>query len=420
MDSSPRKKKKKTRKKQSDKTRESVMGELPQCQGKTMGEEGEEETHLVPKGDGEEESVPGGDGDGEEERVEVSACKTGVDREEAIVMTHDDVILTGEATATANGTGRERGRHYTVSIALPGSIIDNAQTQELKTYLAGQIARAAAVFCVDEIIVFDEQGKQRSAGAALQRQSSDPNIFLARLLQYQETPQYLRKTLFPMHHDLKFAGLLNPLDCPHHMRKDAVCQYREGVVTESLTQGSLRKRRRGSQVDCGMRKRIEIDKTLEEGTRVTVKLHTPLKQGTSKLPTGEAVSPSVPRTHAGLYWGYTVRLAPTFSAVFTESPHEGGYDVTLGTSERGESVDDLKTLPSFCHLLIVFGGLKGLEYALECDDTLEMDDVTLLFHHYLNTCPGQGSRTIRTEEALLISLAALRPLVHKNTGQSAR
>ena len=105
MDSSPRKKKKKTRKKQSDKTRESVMGELPQCQGKTMGEEGEEETHLVPKGDGEEESVPGGDGDGEEERVEVSACKTGVDREEAIVMTHDDVILTGEATATANGTG---------------------------------------------------------------------------------------------------------------------------------------------------------------------------------------------------------------------------------------------------------------------------------------------------------------------------
>ena len=49
------------------------------------------------------------------------------------------------------------------------------------------------------------------------------------------------------------------------------------------------------------------------------------------------------------------------------------------------------------HLLIVFGGLKGLEYSLECDESLRVNDVSLLFHHYLNTCPGQGSRTIRTE-----------------------
>ena len=45
----------------------------------------------------------------------------------------------------------------------------------------------------------------------------------------------------------------------------------------------------------------------------------------------------------------------------------------------------------------MFGGLKGLEYSLECDENLQVDDVRLLFDHYLNTCPGQGSRTIRTE-----------------------
>ena len=45
----------------------------------------------------------------------------------------------------------------------------------------------------------------------------------------------------------------------------------------------------------------------------------------------------------------------------------------------------------------MFGGLKGLEHALDCDGTLTMGDVSLLFHHYLNTCPAQGSRTIRTE-----------------------
>ena len=34
------------------------------------------------------------------------------------------------------------GREYTVSIALPGSIIQNAQSRELRTYLAGQVGRA--------------------------------------------------------------------------------------------------------------------------------------------------------------------------------------------------------------------------------------------------------------------------------------
>ena len=56
------------------------------------------------------------------------------------------------------------------------------------------------------------------------------------------------------------------------------------------------------------------------------------------------------------------------------------------------------THTQYSHLLIVFGGLKGLEYSLECDDSLKIGkDVSLLFHHYLNTCPSQGSRTIRTE-----------------------
>lgn len=65
--------------------------------------------------------------------------------------------------------------------------------------------------------------------------------------------------------------------------------------------------------------------------------------------------------------------------------------------------------PSYRHLLIVFGGLQGLEVALENDEVLNVDDPKLLFDYYLNTLPGQGSRTIRTEEAILVSLSVLRP-----------
>jgi len=50
----------------------------------------------------------------------------------------------------------------TLSIAVPGSILDNAQSPELRTYLAGQIARAACVFKIDEVSTFTLIFKGRS------------------------------------------------------------------------------------------------------------------------------------------------------------------------------------------------------------------------------------------------------------------
>ena len=44
----------------------------------------------------------------------------------------------------------------------------------------------------------------------------------------------------------------------------------------------------------------------------------------------------------------------------------------------------------FQHLLIVFGGLKGLEIAVESDEKLsDVQDPADLFDLYLNTCPDQ-------------------------------
>jgi len=48
-----------------------------------------------------------------------------------------------------------------------------------------------------------------------------------------------------------------------------------------------------------------------------------------KYLTGKVVSPNAPRTDAGLYWGYSVRLANTFGAVFTESPYKVGLSVVV-------------------------------------------------------------------------------------------
>ncbi|XP_056288114.1 putative methyltransferase C9orf114 homolog [Pseudoliparis swirei] len=298
----------------------------------------------------------------------------------------------------------KKGRAYTVSVALPGSVLDNAQSTELRTYLAGQIARACVVFCVDEIVVFDEYGEDVTSVEGEFKgvgKKGHACIQLARILQYLECPQYLRKWFFPKHQDLQYAGLLNPLDSPHHMRMDDESEYREGIVLDRPNKPG-----KGSLVNCGMRKDVRIDKQLQSGLRVTVKLNNTQKQE-RKLCKGAVVPPHLPRTEGSIYWGYNVRLASCLSAVFTESPYAEGYDLTVGTSEKGSSMDQT-TLSPFKHLLVVFGGLQGLEASVDTDQNLEVTDPSVLFDLYLNTCPNQGSRTIRTEESILVTMAGLR------------
>ncbi|KAM9722156.1 putative methyltransferase C9orf114 homolog isoform 1-T1 [Dama dama] len=293
----------------------------------------------------------------------------------------------------AAAQSEDRGRHYTLSVALPGSILDNAQSPELRTYLAGQIARACAIFCVDEIVVFDEEGQDANTVEGEFRgvgKKGQACVQLARILQYLECPQYLRKAFFPKHQDLQFAGLLNPLDSPHHMRQDEESEFREGVVVDRPTRPG-----QGSFVNCGMKKEVKIDKNLEPGLRVTVRLNQN-QLPESKTYRGKVVSSQDPRTKAGLYWGYTVRLASCLSAVFAEAPFQDGYDLTIGTSERGSDVASAQ-LPNFRHALVVFGGLQGLEAGVDADPNLEVAEPSVLFDLYVNTCPNQGSRTIRTE-----------------------
>ncbi|KAF9356001.1 hypothetical protein BGX34_010156 [Mortierella sp. NVP85] len=325
----------------------------------------------------------------------------------------------------------EKGRQWTVSIALPGSILDGSLTVELKTYL---IARACVMFNVDEIVIYNESAKglsKENLGKDDYLPKSDPNLFMGRVLQYLETPLYLRKLLFPMHRDLKFAGLLNPLDPPHHVHLDERSLFREGVVVRARDQNS-------SIVNCGMRKEVLIDRLVPTGSRVTVRIHGAEKDKKKKMDkdaktqaaiatmeaeladdkgalqkyfTGTVVSPKTPREETGYYWGYQVRLADSISKVFTESPFPNGYDLTIGTSDKGTPISSeiTSTIPHFSHAVIVFGGATGIETAVEADEDLKCDADAAkdMFDFWLNTCPRQGSRVVRTEEAMLITMAAL-------------
>ncbi|KAK7357507.1 hypothetical protein VNO80_16795 [Phaseolus coccineus] len=285
----------------------------------------------------------------------------------------------------------------TVSMAVPASIIDNVPTLELATRLAGQIARAATIFRINEVIVFDNNGTPDNGSVLDNLDDESGAAFLMRILKYLETPQYLRKALFPMHDSLRFVGLLPPLDAPHHLRKHEWGPYREGVTVKEKDSKSG-----ATLVDVGLVKSVIVDQIFEPGRRVTVAMGTN-RNLDSDLPR-QVVSSSKP-SKEGAYWGYQVRYAHNLSSVFKDCAYKDGYDFIVGTSEHGLVINssDLE-LPSFRHLLIAFGGLSGLEESIEEDDILKAQEKELIFDLYLNTCPNQGSRTIRTEEAIFISL----------------
>ncbi len=82
--------------------------------------------------------------------------------------------------------------------------------------------------------------------------------------------------------------------------------------------------------------------------------------------------------------------------------------MTVGTSEHGKDIHSSQfQLPAFKHILLVFGGLAGLEEAIKSDETLTISKPEDLFDFYINVAVGQGARTIRTEEAIPIALASL-------------
>eukprot|EP00889_Picochlorum_renovo_P004237 jgi/Picre1/31267/NNA_006621.t1 len=202
----------------------------------------------------------------------------------------------------------------TVSVAIGASCIENAQSQDL---------------------VLDDGPKYGN------EEISAASALFARVLQFMETPQYLRKALIPMHPDLK---------------EGVVWGFDEGL-SESI-------------IDIGLTKyNAVVDSRLPTGVRVTLYLG-PKEQIVSLNDTeylrGYLSNPLDPKSKSGKYWGYSVRLAKNIDGMLHDGPFEGGYDLTIGTSERGEQVDCCSlAFPNYKHALIVIGGPQGLEYCLE-------------------------------------------------------
>ncbi|UCF45071.1 MAG: hypothetical protein JSW44_04820 [Candidatus Bathyarchaeota archaeon] len=275
-----------------------------------------------------------------------------------------------------------------IAIAIPASIISDTPHLREKTSKVALIGRAAAIFRVNEIIIYRDDRK------ANQYKSTD---LIVTLLAYMETPQYLRKRLFKRDPRLQYVGIVPPLRTPHHpLNRKAeslkVGEYREGVVLSTAEDGVL--------VDIGVEVPVLMRiKQFAVGKRLAVKITSVDEQ--VEVQTAN-------RNEIPDYWGYEVAEAMEKHAL-AKLLLSGRFDLIIATSKRGSKFTAVagelaRRWKEASSILLVFGSPKRGLYEMASDWRMNLNDTV---DFVVNTIPEQGTETVRTEEALLASLAIL-------------
>jgi methyltransferase len=267
-------------------------------------------------------------------------------------------------------------------ITIPDSSLSDEQTKRDKSIKIAQFARACSIFRVKRIYIYHD--------SLSHFEKDDPNL-LKIILRYLDTPQYLRKILFPMMHQLQYAGILHPIKAPHHrvaedIKKIKAGDIRTGVVVK--VKGQL-------FVEVGLGSLVPFLGEGFEGKKVNVRF-------TESYPNLKAVQ--AVEEDLFDYWGYEVKEVPSISKLLTSVEKT---DIII-TSRKGRHFKNIEAklaehTTSVQNILVAFGSPKhGLH------DILTKEGASIKPYEYVvNMFPNQGTETVRLEEAVLGTLAIL-------------
>ena len=263
-----------------------------------------------------------------------------------------------------------------LSVFIPNSFLSESKDLKVRTFKVGILGRALAVFQIDNVVIYNDDHIKNENG-------EEDGEFIAEVLNYMNTPQYLRKSAFPIRPELKHVGILPPLRAPHHPvnSQPDVGDYRQGFT--------VKRNKKGTFVDIGM------DKLAFCKEQLTVKKIFNFK--ITKIAKKEViVTPDKPDD---VYWGYNV-ISSTKS--LKNSLKLIKPDLVVETTRYGDYInsifDELKPkLDESKSIAILFGGPYS---SIQEDVSNPNWD---LFK--INTLPGQGTETVRSEEAVVATLS---------------
>ena len=277
------------------------------------------------------------------------------------------------------------------TICIPSSVVREAEDDREATRKLGTVARAAAVFRADRLVVFpDEDGERRRSGE-----------YVRTVLGYAATPPELRKDLWGERDELRYAGVLPPLRVPWRTGSppDGSESTTQGLVTEVGPEGRVR-------VNSPLREHpisllVPSNMEVRAGERVTIRVSSrePVRARITGKPSAGFQVVGADLSEALADGGLAVATSrhgeslsvSRLGELVADAAKSGGYTVAFGAPERGLP-EMLGCQPEDVHT------------AVEDGRRVEPDPG---FDLWLNTIPSQGSGVVRTEEALFATLGSL-------------
>ena len=265
------------------------------------------------------------------------------------------------------------------AIVIPSSLTMESRDGRVNTLKVGLIARAAAVFCMNRIVIYRDP-------------EFNDTRFITMVLRYMDTPQYLRRMLIPRREELRHVGVLPPLRTPHHPINSKseslkIGEFRVGAVVESVGSDG------GVWVEIGIDRPIPLRTVgrYSVGQRLSVRIfsHNPL-----------AAEP-VDQKEIPHYWGFETEVVDSLEGYLASKDAAS----VLLTSIKGKAItpeilQQMGQLGQKRDLVVVFGSpARGVDAFLSCEAIGRYD--------MINTIPHQGTETVRLEEAVFATLALL-------------
>jgi methyltransferase len=267
-------------------------------------------------------------------------------------------------------------------ITIPDSSLSDEQTKRDKSIKIAQFARACSIFKVKRIYIYHD--------SLSHFEKDDPHL-LKTILRYLDTPQYLRKILFPMMHQLQYAGILHPIKAPHHRVVDDIKKIKAGDIRTGVVvkvKGQL-------FVEVGLGSLVPFMGDGFEGKKVNVRF----TESYPNLKSVQAIEEDIFD-----YWGYEVKEVPSISKLLTSVEET---DIII-TSRKGRHFKNIEAqladhAKSVQNILVAFGSPK---YGLH--EILAKEGASIKpYRYFVNMFPNQGTETVRLEEAVLGALAIL-------------
>ena len=286
-----------------------------------------------------------------------------------------------------------------IAVALPSTALAEANSLLEKTIKVGFMARALAIFRVEQLVVYRDE-----------TENVDERALLGKLFNYLACPQYLRKRIFPLDPDLKYVGLLPPLNTPNHPTEKSIKDLPEVCYREGLVIGKMGER---YLVDVGVEVPLAFQslRKLRRRDRVILRI---VKRGDEIVEVREVERYEVPH-----YFGFMVDVTDLNLRGLISSFKRDA--LVIATSKYGKELHEelqnlLKLMRKHDKLLLIFGSpFRGL-YEIAKKEGFDLDDEV---HMTLNFVPKQGTKTVRLEEALYSTLAIINFFCHKLKGRNS-